>query len=142
MKISIASDHDGFTYKEEIKRFLNDAGHEVHDFGTGLVTVPIILSFVLNQQWIQAATMAIVAVGVALMDNFLRPWLARGGLQLHPVWILLSMLGGVSVFGPLGLVIGPMVVVLIRTLLSLLFRSETSGPRASAVTPSTPAGEK
>ena len=34
MKIAIASDHAGFRYKEEIKRFLAERGHEVADFGT------------------------------------------------------------------------------------------------------------
>jgi ribose 5-phosphate isomerase B len=34
MKIAIASDHAGFEYKEKIKQFLIDAGHEVKDFGT------------------------------------------------------------------------------------------------------------
>ncbi len=34
MKIAIASDHAGFDYKEKIKQFLIDAGHEVTDFGT------------------------------------------------------------------------------------------------------------
>jgi len=35
MKIAIASDHAGYRYKEEIKSFLVDQGHEVQDFGTG-----------------------------------------------------------------------------------------------------------
>ncbi len=34
MKIGIGSDHAGFRYKEEIKRFLTEQGHEVRDFGT------------------------------------------------------------------------------------------------------------
>lgn len=34
MKIAIASDHAGFVYKEEIRRMLAAAGHEVRDFGT------------------------------------------------------------------------------------------------------------
>src|SRR5438874_596580 len=34
MKIAIASDHAGFPYKEKIKQFLSQAGHEVKDFGT------------------------------------------------------------------------------------------------------------
>lgn len=34
MKIGIGSDHAGYRYKEEIRRFLADAGHEVRDFGT------------------------------------------------------------------------------------------------------------
>ena len=34
MKIAIASDHAGYRYKESIKGWLADAGHEVLDFGT------------------------------------------------------------------------------------------------------------
>jgi ribose 5-phosphate isomerase B len=34
MKIAIGSDHAGFQYKEKIKQFLKQAGHEVIDFGT------------------------------------------------------------------------------------------------------------
>lgn len=34
MKIAIGSDHAGYRYKEEIKRFLAGLGHEVEDFGT------------------------------------------------------------------------------------------------------------
>jgi ribose 5-phosphate isomerase B len=34
MKIGIGSDHAGYRYKEEIKRFLTQQGHEVRDFGT------------------------------------------------------------------------------------------------------------
>ena len=34
MKIAIASDHGGFDYKQKLIAYLNDLGHEVHDFGT------------------------------------------------------------------------------------------------------------
>jgi ribose 5-phosphate isomerase B len=34
MKIAIASDHAGFRFKEQIKIFLSNAGHQVTDFGT------------------------------------------------------------------------------------------------------------
>lgn len=34
MKIGIGSDHAGFEYKEEIRKLLQDLGHEVTDFGT------------------------------------------------------------------------------------------------------------
>ncbi len=34
LKISIGSDHAGFSYKEAIKEFLLNAGHEIKDFGT------------------------------------------------------------------------------------------------------------
>src|SRR5256885_16411459 len=34
MKIAIGSDHAGFRYKEKIKQYLTELGHEVTDFGT------------------------------------------------------------------------------------------------------------
>lgn len=34
MKIAIASDHAGFSYKEQIKKALAEQGHEMKDFGT------------------------------------------------------------------------------------------------------------
>ena len=34
MKIAIGSDHAGFRYKEKIKEFLQELGHDVNDFGT------------------------------------------------------------------------------------------------------------
>ncbi len=34
MKISIGCDHAGYLYKEEIKQFLEEKGHQVNDFGT------------------------------------------------------------------------------------------------------------
>ena len=34
MKIAIGSDHAGFAYKERIRKMLQEAGHEVRDFGT------------------------------------------------------------------------------------------------------------
>lgn len=33
MRIAVAPDHAGFAYKERIRKFLIDAGHEVRDFG-------------------------------------------------------------------------------------------------------------
>jgi len=37
MRIAIAADHAGYRYKEEIKPWLTDLGHEVVDFGTDSV---------------------------------------------------------------------------------------------------------
>lgn len=34
MKIAIGSDHAGYRYKERIKEFLQEQGHEVKDYGT------------------------------------------------------------------------------------------------------------
>ncbi len=94
--------------------------------GTGLVTVPMTVWYLVNGQYGHAAAVAVIGVLIASLDNIVRPMLIEGELKLHPVWILLSILGGVGCFGVLGLILGPMVVVLLRTVLALVTEESQS----------------
>jgi hypothetical protein len=51
-----------------------------------------------------------------------KAYVLHGQSQLHPLLALLSVLGGVSALGPIGIVVGPIVVVLLQTLLVILRR--------------------
>ena len=42
--------------------------------------------------------------------------------KLHPMFALLSVVGGVQALGPIGILTGPMVVVVVQTLLNILHR--------------------
>ena len=57
-----------------------------------------------------------------MADNFIKPYILHGQSNLHPLVALLSVLGGVTALGPIGLLIGPMVVVFLQTLLKILQR--------------------
>ena len=41
MKIALGADHRGYRLKEDIKRFLQEGGHEVLDFGTNAESPPV-----------------------------------------------------------------------------------------------------
>jgi len=56
-------------------------------------------------------------VVVGLSDNILRPLLMKGKSELHPMLIFFSLLGGISAFGPLGILLGPLAIVLLIALL-------------------------
>jgi predicted PurR-regulated permease PerM len=56
---------------------------------------------------------------VGLVDNFLGPKLVGSGTRLHPFLILLSILGGIAFFGPLGFLLGPLVLSLLFALLEI-----------------------
>ncbi|MEW5913841.1 MAG: AI-2E family transporter [Thermodesulfobacteriota bacterium] len=58
----------------------------------------------------------VAAVGC---DNFLRPRLISGASGLHPVLVFFSVLGGLSLFGVVGLLLGPMVLALLLSLLEI-----------------------
>jgi predicted PurR-regulated permease PerM len=50
----------------------------------------------------------ILAVG--LIDNVVKPFLIRGGIELHGAVVFFALLGGLAYFGPVGLIAGPLVV--------------------------------
>ena len=79
--------------------------------GTSLVIVPgIIYLFFIGAipQGIGLIFWGIFSVG--LIDNILGPKLMERGIKIHPLLILLSALGGISYFGPIGFVFGPVVL--------------------------------
>lgn len=58
-------------------------------------------------------------VVVGLMDNVLKPKLIAKGVGVHPFLILLSVFGGLSVFGIYGFLLGPLLLALLVALLEL-----------------------
>jgi len=54
------------------------------------------------------AIWAVLAVGLA--DNVVKPYLMKGAVQLHGAVIFFALIGGVSVFGPIGILAGPLIV--------------------------------
>jgi predicted PurR-regulated permease PerM len=73
-------------------------------FGAFLVWVPVALYLGLSGHWIKAALLAIWGGGiVSLVDNFLYPVLVGPHLRQHSVAVLLSILGGIALFGITGL---------------------------------------
>lgn len=62
-----------------------------------------------------AAGIFLLLVGALLIstiDNFLRPILVGKGLNMHPLLILFSTLGGIAVFGFSGFMLGPIIAAL------------------------------
>jgi predicted PurR-regulated permease PerM len=88
--------------------------------GTALVIFPGVLYLFLTGASGGAIGLLIWGViAVGLIDNFLGPMFVGKKMQLHPLIILLSVLGGLAFFGPVGLFLGPICVSLLATLLSL-----------------------
>ncbi|OGG58666.1 hypothetical protein A3C86_02895 [Candidatus Kaiserbacteria bacterium RIFCSPHIGHO2_02_FULL_49_16] len=88
--------------------------------GTALVILPAILFLYMTGETMPAAGLLLWGVAaVGLVDNFLGPKLVERGMRLHPFLILLSILGGLSVFGPVGFLLGPIILSLLFALLEI-----------------------
>jgi predicted PurR-regulated permease PerM len=74
-----------------------------------------------EQEWGYAIGLAIFgALVISSIDNVIKAYVLQDHSQIHPLFALLSVLGGVQVFGPVGILVGPMVVVFLQTLLEIL----------------------
>ncbi len=91
--------------------------------GPAIVWIPVCLYLAMNDQFWAAGLLAAWGVlVVGTVDNVVKAVVLHGQSQLHPLLALLSVLGGVQALGPIGIVVGPMVVAMLQTLLSILQR--------------------
>ncbi len=90
--------------------------------GAAGVWVPVCLwLFFIHERPIAAVLLAIYCLAVvSTIDNFVRPYILQGRSSLHPLLALLSVIGGVQALGPIGIFVGPMVIVFLQALLNML----------------------
>src|SRR6185369_1295230 len=88
--------------------------------GTSLIIVPGVLYLFFTSTNLYALGLFIWGVlAVGLIDNYLGPILVHRGVNIHPFLILLSVMGGLIFFGPIGFIAGPLVVALLFALLEI-----------------------
>lgn len=94
--------------------------------GTSIVTVPAILFLFTTGMHIQALGLVIwSAVLVGLIDNLLTPYVISKNTDIPSLFILFSILGGISLMGPVGILIGPLALSLLYSLVSI-YRKEVN----------------
>jgi predicted PurR-regulated permease PerM len=104
--------------------------------GTALVWIPTVLYLVAQGR--RSAAIGIVlwfVLVVGMVDNFLRPRLVGKDTKLPDLLILISTLGGIFLYGPAGIVVGPLVAALFVTIwdiYGLEFRSYLRARRLAA----------
>lgn len=87
--------------------------------GTSIILVPAgIIMFAMGNIW-QAIVLLAGALLISVLDNLLRPPLVGRDTQMHPLLIFFATLGGLLVFGISGFVIGPVLVALFLSVLSI-----------------------
>ncbi|MCU1323610.1 MAG: family transporter [Acidobacteriaceae bacterium] len=100
-------------------------------FGAFLVWGPIAVYLGLSGHWGKAAILALWGgVIVSLIDNFLYPILVGTRLRAHTVTILISILGGITLFGIAGIILGPVTFTLAATLIDFWRTRSSDSPRS------------
>ena len=105
--------------------------------GSAIVWLPAALFLFFTGHPVKGTILLAFGAGViGTVDNVLRPRLVGGKTRLHELVIFFSVLGGLQVFGVLGLFVGPVVVAITLALLDVFRQAEAArtGPQAAPAT--------
>lgn len=91
--------------------------------GDLVIWIPAMIDLIATGHWGRAIFLAILLTVVAgVADNVLRPWFMSGRARLSGLVVFIAVIGGMTVFGLLGIVLGPIVVALAASVLDLYAR--------------------
>ncbi len=84
--------------------------------GSALVWLPAAIILIASGEWIKGVALAaFCGLLVGSVDNVLRPRLVGKDTKMHELLILFSTLGGITLFGVIGFILGPIVAALFVT---------------------------
>jgi predicted PurR-regulated permease PerM len=80
--------------------------------GPSLVSVPLLVYYALESNWYGFVVILITWAIIALfLETFLASKLLAGKARIHPLIMLIGILGGTAIFGIFGFIIGPLILV-------------------------------
>jgi len=86
--------------------------------GTPIIWVPAAVGLILDGNVARGVGLLIYGSTIVMnIDNFIRPRLVSGRTKVHPVLILIGVLGGLRIFGFIGMLIGPLILALLVALI-------------------------
>lgn len=96
-------------------------------FGTAIVWLPaalnlIFIGYLQNDTSSTVRGLILIAYGIFVIssvDNLLKPKLIGAKAKVHPILVLLGVLGGLSMFGFIGLILGPVMLALLMTFVEI-----------------------
>ena len=97
--------------------------------GSTFVTIPAAIYLFLQGNIVRGVLMVIWALGVVgAVDNVLKPMFIGTRLKLPMLYLFFGILGGLAVFGALGLILGPVLLALLAALLDLYMEAYGGDP--------------
>jgi predicted PurR-regulated permease PerM len=88
--------------------------------GDLIIWIPAMIDLILTGHWGKAILLVIILIIVAgVVDNFMRPWFISGRARMNGLIVFIAVIGGIAVFGLLGIVLGPIIVATAASLLDL-----------------------
>lgn len=104
--------------------------------GAPILWVPIAILLASQGEWGKAVALCLIgAFVVGLIDNIFRPKIIATRVKVHPIAVFFALIGGVVTLGPVGIVLGPVLLILsigaiqiLRQIAARNFEEETHAP--------------
>ena len=104
-------------------------------FGIGLVLIPASAILFLNGATGQAAITFIFYIVLSFsVEYLLKPKFVGDQVKMHTLLVFLAILGGMSVFGVLGIIYGPLIVTAFQTLSDIYLKEQRSAAKTPLIT--------
>ena len=95
--------------------------------GSGLVWFPVGLFMIIDglrtgntgQVIIAIALIIYSAIIINVIDTTIRPKIMKDTVNIHPLITIFSVLGGLTIFGPMGILYGPIIVVMFLSIMDI-----------------------
>ena len=88
--------------------------------GTALIWGPTCIILFIQGAFLEGIILLLIGVLViGMVDNFLRPFFISSKTKIHPLLLFFAVLGGIQVFGLIGVVAGPLVATICLTLIEI-----------------------
>ena len=111
--------------------------------GSGVVWAPAAIVLALTGHLGKGVILAALGITViGTVDNIVRPLIIRKSVQLHTLLVFFALLGGVKIFGVLGLFVGPVILSVTAALVMMLQEDMAGKKQAEVVSIATAAPAK
>ncbi|HWP54718.1 MAG TPA: AI-2E family transporter [Pyrinomonadaceae bacterium] len=93
--------------------------------GSFFIWLPLAIYLMITGHWTKAIFLVLWgALIISTIDNFLRPKLIKNQTKLHELFVFFSVLGGMRLFGLLGIILGPVVLAITIGLINTFSRDD------------------
>lgn len=103
--------------------------------GSMVFYVPVGLYYLLiGKVWQGVFVLLWGALIIGTIDNIIRTYMVKGKAEVNPIFVFFSLLGGITLFGFWGVVLGPLIVAITATILHIYemeFGSDLEGHHSS-----------
>ncbi|MBS3175107.1 AI-2E family transporter [Candidatus Woesearchaeota archaeon] len=89
--------------------------------GPAVIWGPLAVFKYLQNHLDQAIAIVILGLIVSGIETFLRPKIIGNKSKIHPIIVLLGVIGGIKIFGFIGLIIGPIILSVLITIIKEYF---------------------